>query len=205
MTDSIEDFARLRAIAEEGRQAPLLGGSHFILWGVAISAALLVNWAVDERVLAWPAYSLAFSWFGLTGAAAAFSVLLGRRKMASAGAYSIGNKVEASVWRWAGAFLTIIALAIFVRAALAGDHGGWPLFAIMSPVGFGAYAIAIGTTAVAANDRGALPFALLSLAFAGLTTLLIGKSEQFPVAAAGIVLVVIGCGLRHLALERRAR
>jgi hypothetical protein len=204
MNSSTEDLARLRAIAEEGRSAPLLGGWHLIVWGGAISSALLANWGVDARVLPWPSYTLAFLWFGLTGAAAALSALVGRRKQRAPGAFAIGNKVERTVWTWAGAFLGTTAVALFVRAALRDDPAAWNLFAIMSPVGFGAYAIAIGTAAVAANDRGGLPFAFLSLAFAALTTLLIGRLEQFPVSAAGVALVTIGCGVRHLLVERRA-
>lgn len=204
MSSSIEDLARLRAIAEEGRSAPLLGGWYLIVWGGAISAALLANWAIDARLLPWPQYSLALLWFGLTGAAAAVSALLGRRKQRGPGAHAIGNKVERTVWTWAGAFLGTIAVALFVRAVLRDDSAAWNLFAVMSPVGFGAYAIAIGTSAAAANDRGGLPFALLSLGFAAVTTLLIGRIEQFPIAAAGVALVTIGCGVRHLLVERRA-
>lgn len=199
-----EDLARLRAIAEEGRNAPLLGGWHLILWGGAIATALMINWAVDERILPWPGYSLAIAWFGIIFAAWIGSVLLGRREAGKPGAFTIGNKVERTAWTWAGAFLTTIAVALFLRAALAGDPASWSLFAVMAPVGFGAYAVAIGTTAVASGDHGATPYALLSLAFAAATTLLIGQPEQYPAAAAGVAIVTISCGVRHLRTARRA-
>lgn len=203
--DSLDqDLARLRAIAEEGRRAPLLGGWHFILWGSAIAAGLLINWVVIERFLSWPDYALAISWFGLVSAAAAGSALLGRRQEQSPGAYAIGNKVERTVWTWTGAFLMTMSVALLLRAAFIGDPAAWSLFAIMSPIGLGAYAIAIGTTAIASDDHRATPFAFLSLAFAAATTLLIGEPEQFPLAAAGVAIVTFSCGVRQLRAARQA-
>lgn len=199
-----EDLARLRAIAEEGRRAPLLGGWHFILWGVTLSVAMLFNWAVDMRLVPLPPYSLAFSWFGLIFLAWLASSLIARAKTAERGAFAIGNRVECVVWTWAGAMLTVLAVALLVRALVLGGASGWALFAIMPPVSFGAYAVAIGVTAAVAQDRGASAFAFLSLAFAAATALLIGRPEQLPVAAAGVVLVSIPSGLRQLASARRA-
>jgi hypothetical protein len=156
-----------------------------------------------ERLLPLPPYTLAFTWFGLTAAAGVGSSLIGRRHQGRPGAEAIGNKVERTVWGWAGAFLTTIAVALFVRAALGGGNEAWALFQIMSPVGFGAYAVALGTTAIASGDRGVLPYAFLSLAFAAATTILIGSPHQFLVAAAGVLLVMILCGARHLRLARQ--
>ena len=204
MDMSHEELARLRAIAEEGRHAPLLGGWHLILWGVAMTAALLINWAVIERHLPWPAYSLAFSWFGIAILAWIASFLLGRRQSGSTGAFTIGNRIERTVWILAGAFLTILAIALFARASLVGGPGSWALFQLMSPAGFGVYAVAIGASATAAHDRGAMPYAWLALAFCAATTLLVGTAEQFLVAAAGLALVNIAWGVRLLRARARA-
>ena len=205
MTDiSHEELARLRAIAEEGRTAPLLGGWHLVLWGAAMSAALLINWAVVERHLPWPSASLAISWFGLAALAWIGSFLLGRRGEDRPGAFGIGNRVARSVWIIAGGFLSLFAVALFVRAILVGGAEAFRLFEVMPPVAFGAYAVAIGASATAAHDRGARAFVLASLLLAAATALLIGDAAQYPVAAAGVAFVSIGCGLRQLRAERRA-
>jgi hypothetical protein len=201
---SHEELARLRNIAEEGRAAPLLGGWHLILWGAAMAVALLINFAVVERHLPWPGYSLAFSWFGLATLAWIGSFLLGRRKPDQPGAFTIGNRVERMVWVVAGGFLSILAIALFLRAMLIGDPEAFRLFEVMPPVAFGAYAVAIGASSTAARDRGAQLYVLASLLLAAATALLIGDSAQYPVAAAGIALVSIGYGLRQLRAERRA-
>jgi hypothetical protein len=199
-----EDLSRLRAIAEEGRNAPLLGGWHMILWGVAIALALLVNWAVVERLLPWPGQAIGISWFTIVLAAWAGSVLLGRSQAARRGAATVGNRVERAVWVTAGAFLAILAIALFVRAALRDDSGGWVWFAVMQPVTFGVYAVALNASAVAGNSKAGRPFVLLSLALAATTALLIGEPVQYLVASAGVALVLVAHGIRQLAAERRA-
>ncbi|HEX8215890.1 MAG TPA: hypothetical protein VF577_00370 [Allosphingosinicella sp.] len=199
-----DELSRLRAIAEEGRHAPLLGGWHLILWGGAMTLALLVNWAVVERLLPWPGWSLAISWFGIVLVAWAASALIGRSKAGAPGAASVGNRVERAAWTTAGYFLLLLSLALFVRASLGGDRSDWDLFAIMPPATFGAYAVALHASAVAAGGAGGRLYVLVSLAFVGLTAFLIGEPLQYLAAAAGIFLVSIPAGLGHLAAARRA-
>jgi hypothetical protein len=202
MDMSNEDLARLRSIAEEGRAAPLLGGAHLLLWGGAMTIALLINWAVADGMLPWPGWSLAISWLGIALAAWIGSFLLGRSKEGKPGEFTIGNRIERAVWTSVGAFLSLLALALFARASFEGDAGAWALFSIMPPVGFGAYAIALTATAVAAGGS-RLP-AWLSLGFAVATTISIGDPSQYLIAAAGVALVTLPGGFRQLRAEPRA-
>jgi hypothetical protein len=199
-----EDLARLRAIAEQGWSAPLLGGWHLIMWGGAMALALMINWAVIARILPLPGWSLAISWFGIVLAAWIASTLLGRRQVGEPGACSVGNRVERSAWVAVGAFLSILSLALFARAALSGDVRSWDLFMMMAPVTFGAYAIALRVSAVASGSEGVRLYVVVALAFAAATAFLIGDPIQYLVAAAGIALVTIPAGLGHLAAARRA-
>lgn len=199
-----DDLARLRAIAEQGRSTPLLGGWHLVLWGCAMTSALLINWAVIARILPWPGWSLAISWFGIVLAAWIASTLLGRRQAGEPGACSVGNRVERAAWIAVGAFLSILSLALFARASLSGDPHAWDLFMMMSPVMFGAYAIALRVSAVAGDSAGTRPYVLVALAFAAATAFLIGDPAQYLVAAAGVALVTIPAGLGHVAAARRA-
>ena len=201
---AMEDLKRLRTIAEEGRSVPLLGGWHLIVWGTAMTVALLINWAVDERLLPWPRYSLAISWFGIVLLAWIASALLGRGKALEPGAHSVGNRVERAAWVTAGAFLLILALALFLRAALSGDPAAWEFLAVMPPATFGAYAIALRTSSVAAGSDSGGGYVVVSLAFAAVTAFLIGSPIQYLAAAAGIALVAIPAGFGHLAAARRA-
>jgi len=200
-----DELSRLRAIAEEGRSAPLLGGWHLILWGGAMTLALLINWAVVERVLLWPGWSLAISWFGIVLVAWTASMLVGRSKANEPGARSVGNRVERAAWTTAGYFLLMLSLALFVRASLSdGDRADWDLFAFMPPATFGAYAVALHASAVAAGGGSGRLYVPVALAFVGLTAFLIGDPLQYLAAAAGIFLVSIPAGLGHLKAARRA-
>src|SRR4028119_884452 len=95
---SQEELSRLRAIAEQGRRAPLLGGWHLILWGAALTLALLIHWAVLRDIVPWAEYSLAFSWFGITIAAWIGSMLIGRSQAGEEGAPSGGPRGERAAW-----------------------------------------------------------------------------------------------------------
>lgn len=199
-----EDLSRLRAIAEEGRAVPLLGGWHLILWGAAMTLALLVHWAVLRDILPWPDYTLSFSWFGIAGAAWLGSVLIGRAQAGEPGACSVGNQVERVAWMTVGAFLSLLAIALFARASLSADRAAWGLFAMLPPVTFGAYAVALHVSAVAAAaSSAARPFVFLALAFAAATAFLIGDAAQYLAAAAGMALVTVPPGLAQLAAARR--
>lgn len=199
-----EDLSRLRAIAEQGRSAPLLGGWHLILWGAAMTLALLIQWVVLRDVAAWPDYTLAYSWFGIALAAWLGSVLIGRGQAGEHGAFSVGNRVERVAWMTVGAFLSILPVALFVRAILAGDPAAWAPFAMLPPVTFGAYAVALHVSAAAAGSTTARPYVFLALGFVAATVFLIGDPVQYLAAAAGMALVTIPPGLGHVAAARRA-
>lgn len=199
-----DDLSRLRTIAEEGRSAPLLGGWHLILWGGAMTLALLINWAVVERILAWPGYSLAISWFGIVLVAWAASITIGRLQAAKSHALSVGNRVERAAWMTAGAFLLTFSLALFVRASVAGEPDAWSLFQVMTPATFGAYAIALQVSAVASHSATGKPFVVIAMVFSAATAFLIGEPAQYLVAALGMALVSIPPALGHLAAARRA-
>ncbi|HWT12507.1 MAG TPA: hypothetical protein VN231_07115 [Allosphingosinicella sp.] len=199
-----DDLSRLRAIAEQGRSVPLLGGWQLILWGGAMTLALLINWAVIERILPWPGYALSLSWFGIVLAAWAGSAMIGRRLAGEPGASSVGNRVEHAAWTTAGAVLLILALALLARALASGEPEAWQSFSMMPPVTFGAYAVALQASAVAGASTTARPYVLVALAFAAGTAFLIDDPLQHLVAAAGIALVSIPAGLGHLRAARRA-
>ena len=204
--DTISDLARLRALAEEGRRMPLLGGRHMILWGGAIMTAALLHWGVVTHALPWPMMSLAFIWFGLTGAAGLLSgsrfVLRAEHRESS----DLGNRVERVIWQFGGAFLGIVATSIFVAAMFyqqqTGTSGRFLLFALMPPISFGVYAIALRATAEVAAQNELKPYALASLFFVALTVLLAGSTWQMPATALGIFIVAILPGRLMLARER---
>lgn len=197
----IHDLARLRAIAEEGRRRPLLGGPALVVWGAAIAAAAFFTWAVLSRVLALPPYTISLSWLVLMGGAALLGLWLQRDHGTGDASRSVANRVSRSVWQMAGAFLATLAIGLTIHAAYPARGGtatGWAMLAVMAPATFGAFGIALAATAVAGDAPWLRRYAWLSLALTVATAALLGRLEQYLVMAAGAVLVGVLPGLRLL-------
>jgi len=46
-----EDLAYVRTVAEEGQQAPLIGGVYLVLFGVLLSVGYVLHWSLLSGVL----------------------------------------------------------------------------------------------------------------------------------------------------------
>jgi hypothetical protein len=106
-----DDIAFMKALAQEGRGAPLLGGSILVLAGAAFGLASLGHWAVaTERLDAGPA---AYGW--MWGAATLIFfvglVALGARIDRRPGAASSVNKASGAAWAAVGGAIFTLAVA----------------------------------------------------------------------------------------------
>lgn len=201
-----DDLARLRAIAEEGRQRPLLGGHSLLVWGGAITLAAAMSWSVMARLITLPYWSISAIWFGLMTGAALLSRSFERRSSGSGAALSVGNRVSRSVWQMAGAFLATLAIGLTLHAAFAAraSDGGatWAMLSVMAPVTFGVFGIALAATAVSGNAPWLQRFAWLSFAFTIVTAALLGQLIQQLVMALGAICVGVIPGLQMIKAAR---
>jgi len=56
-TDTLkDDIAFMRALAQEGRRAPLLGGACLLAAGLLFSAATLVSWGMTAGLIILPSF-----------------------------------------------------------------------------------------------------------------------------------------------------
>ena len=192
---AIDDIARLRSIAEEGRVQPLMGGRETILWGSLVIVALLLQWAITARALPLPPMAIAAVWFGVMLIGTIASRLPAIRGGGSAPANDLGNRIEGAGWSMGGSFLAVLGICVFALSLYhlqtAGDPQFFLLFTLMPPAAFGVYGIALRATSEAAAMPALKPYAGLSLVMVAATVLLAGTMWQFPVAAAGIFLVAI--------------
>lgn len=192
------DLARLRAIAEEGRQRPLLGGRSLVIWGVAIALAALGSGAVAARLLPLPYMAITLIWFGLMAGAAILSGMA-RRRSPLGSATSLANRVEGAVWQVGGLFLFTLALILtgvaFFAAAAGGGHQAWAILSIMAPVTFGVFAVALAATATAGEVPWLRRFAWASLGFSAASAGMIGNVWQYAFMALGALVVGVWPGL----------
>ncbi|MEZ5892014.1 MAG: hypothetical protein R3C58_02535 [Parvularculaceae bacterium] len=185
--DLAADLASMRALAEEGRDAPLVGGDFYMLWGSIIGAASLAMFFAETGAISFGRNGMFILWIaaGLIGWAATF--LVGRRMGARPGSLTVGNRTARAVWFAVGAFMTLIWIAMMVIhdnfTALGVPR--YFLFSMMFPIAFGLYGVAFYATAVASRQTWLNGFALLSWAFSVLCLFLLDSPYQFLASAAG--------------------
>lgn len=193
------DLSRLRALAEEGRARPLLGGRQLVAFGGAIILAAAVQWAIETRLLPWPPATLALSWFGLM-AAAAVAVRLWHPAQRITATMSLANQVERQVWLAGGMFLAVVPIAIIAISSWRVANGmggqGFAMFTVMPAVTFGVYAVALAASATAGAVAWLHRFSWASVAFAGLSLLTAQTHWQMPVLMVGALVVSVLPGLR---------
>jgi len=74
-----DDIAFMKALAQEGGSAPLLGGSILVAAGLIFGAASVVHWAVVTGVLAVSPWAFPIIWFAALGLFLVALVILNRR------------------------------------------------------------------------------------------------------------------------------
>ena len=177
-----DDVAFMRALAQEGRSAPLLGGATMVAAGVIYTGATLVSWAIAAGLIAAPATWLSGVWVVATAIyLAVLSLLVSRwRRIGQPGSSATSNR--AFRWAWtaggcalgsifAGAILAAhrlhsdLVFAIFPTIVLSIYGAAWTLTSVMSSrrwvrwVAAGCFAAAIGLAVLNTASQIYLAFA----------------------------------------------
>ena len=187
--DLVSELAYVRALAEEGRDAPLVGGFYYLLWGALMGGAAIIAFLLASGALSLGPVNIFSVWIGagLIGWAASF--LNGRRTGAKPGALTIGNRTAQAVWFSVGVFMTVLWIAIIFAHDNFTALGVPPyfLFSMMFPAAFGLYGVAFYASAVAARLGWLKGFALLSWGFAVACVFLAGSNYQFLAGGIGCI------------------
>ncbi len=185
--DIASELAYVRSLAEEGRNAPLIGGRYYLIWGGLIGLTALFSYmngvgAIDLGFMGGFAPWIAA---GLIGWVLSFTV--GRRTCEKPGALTIGNQTASSVWFAVGIFMTLFWIALIVAHDNFTSIGvpEYFLFSLMFPVAFGIYGVAFFATATAARLGWLRYFSYLSWGFCVLALFLLDSPHQLLVGALG--------------------
>lgn len=157
-----QDLSYVRAMAEEGRHAPLLGGSFLLFWGLLNTTAYLLHWSLLKDLIPGhegPGFAVLWMSYGIL--AGIGSGVLGARVRDKPGKSAIGVRAESAIWRGAGIALGLVALGSIARMVLTDD----PLAvnAIMGPA-FGFFGAALTATAMMSGQKWLWTFSFLSFA-----------------------------------------
>lgn len=109
-----DDIAYMKALAQEGRRAPLLGGSILISAGLIFGLASIAAYGIDSGILDVPPIAYAILW---GGAMLVFFVVLMfqiRRTDRKPGAQSAANRAAGAGWMGVGLGIFVMSLSMAV-------------------------------------------------------------------------------------------
>lgn len=193
MTDQMQvirdDIAYMRALADEGRRAPPLGGAILLAGGLIWSATSLTAWAIATRLLALPLPWMGWIWFvGLGLFFAALTVLV-RRHQGKPGHSAVNNRVMRTAWSATG--WSIFTFGFCVAAACWKLHSNIPT-ALIAPFILTVYGIGWTMAAAMADQKWLKWTAVGSFASAVVVACSVGSPVTY--------LIYAGCLLLLLAL-----
>ncbi len=191
MANPNEDLAYIKEMAEKGRSMPLVGGEHFLLWGVLIGSAGLVQYLRDQGHLHLP-FSMAWFWTGVLVLGWVVGFWLGRKTAHHEGSHSFSNQAVTTAWFGCGLFMTTYFFSLLAALYIyrESDMPIGFLFATLYPVAFGLYAVAFSIAATVSGEKWMFIVAFISLILMPALILTIAQDYYLLLAAFGTYGVV---------------
>jgi hypothetical protein len=198
--DLAEDLAYVRTMAEEGAQAPLLGGRHLVFWGLLTAAASAAHWGISTGLIGdgWRNFWVLWAGYGLAGFVGSW--ILGALEGRKPGESSVGNRVDRVVWLAVPAAIFVISVGALARMLMEED---WNAPNTILPAAFAMYGVAYMVSGVLSRTRILQVFALFAWAFAIITSVYVNRDWVYLVSASGILFVFVIPGLILMAREPR--
>lgn len=201
MTDGIqglrEDVAFMRGLAEEGRKAPMVGGSMLAWAGLVFGAASLVFYAELRGAIDPPGAGLV--WLLAMGAYAVLGTATVLRLRKQPGYGATRNQAMGAAWSAVGFAIFAIWAAFAVATFRTGEE---VIMYMFSPVILALYGLGWSVAAALSAAKWLKAVAGASFAFAVATAWYAGRPELFLVYAAALILTAL---LPGLLLMRQAR
>jgi hypothetical protein len=183
----LQDLAYARTLAEEGRQAPLIGGGFLVLFGVLLTIAYSAQWAVLASFI--PSIAIGFIWMGFGLFALLGSFMLSARVRSLPGGASLANKADRSVWQGVAISIMAVVAGVILRGIVSNDMAA--ANAIMA-AGFGMYGIALFTTGCVSSETWLRTFAWIAWGVSvGLWYFLNDAWAYLLAAGASVVVLII--------------
>lgn len=181
-----DDISFLRSVSESARLAPLLSGTHLVLWGTVIALCAFGQYLIVSRILAVGYATLPVMWGVAMGMTFAVSRWLRGRISTQPGAGAYNNRVDGWVWR--GMQWGIISYAACALISATALDGSFILFDTILGVAFAGYGAAFYVTARTAEVKWLDRISIIAFVGAGAVPLMAGAPEFYLMAT----LIVLG-------------
>ncbi len=196
--EMLADLAYARTLAEEGRNAPLIGGSYLVLFGALLTICYGAQWAAITALLPVPTNNIGAIWIAFGVAAFVGSWLLSRRVRALPGGAAIPNRVDRNVWQGVVIAILVVVAGTLVRGIVERDFTA-PNAIVAS--GFGLYGVALYVTATAGGHTWLRNFAVQAWIVSGLLWYFLNEPLLYLLAAGACIAVLIAPGLIMMSRE----
>jgi len=144
-SEMIDDLNYMKTLAEEGRNAPLVGGRIGLMWGILLSFTFFMQWVILTGLAPLQPNSLIFLWLGFAIVGGAGSAIMGRQVDKKPGATSVANRVETYVWTMFAGMMASLFVGIMLNQIF--SDGTAQLFDLMVIIGFAGQGLAYGVVA----------------------------------------------------------
>lgn len=193
-----EDIAYIRAVAEDGRRAPLLSGAVLVAAGLLFGGASVGQWLLASGALNLTPWAPLWLWVatGVVFGAVLF-LLLGRARR-KPGFHSPGNTAVGAAWSGVGLSIFAVWLSMMALGFATGD---WGAMSLMPSVVLAAYGAGWMVGASMSGLKWMNLTALASYAGAAAMGLTARQPEGYLVFAAILALVTVAPGLALLRQE----
>lgn len=179
----------MKQLAEQGRTAPVLGGSIGIWWGSLSFVMMLVHWGALTQRLPIAIESIGWWWlsYGVIGSIG--TVFLSQKLREKSGANSLSNRVSGIAWMLAGIGIFTFAIGVVIGVFTFGAP--YWLFNVILPVAFICYGIAHGVAGALTSSRVSSSTAAVSFVLALVLFPFLLGSTIYLIAAFAVLLIVV--------------
>ncbi len=183
-----QDLAYVRTMAEEGRYAPLVGGSFLVLFGLLLGGSYTIQWALLSGAIDdWGGSAFGWLWLAYCVIALTGVIWLARRVRRKPGVSSLINKVDQLTWQTAGYGIGVVAFGCILRMIIQDDYQA-PA-AIMAAA-FALFGVPLGVTAAISNQRWMYVYSILSFAVSLVLWIYLTEVWAYLIAAAASLIVL---------------
>nr|WP_313519851.1 hypothetical protein [Brevundimonas diminuta] len=187
-----DDIAYMKALAQEGRQAPLLAGPVMVAAAIVFGLASVAQWVVASGLIDVTPWAQFWIWVVASAIFVLDLAFLTHRMKNKPGASSVGNRAVGAAWTGVGFGIFVTWLALMVIGFKTGD---WFLMNLMPTIVVVAYGSAWMVAAFMSRARWMMGVALTSYAGAVVLAWFAGDQAIYLVHAILLLLVAFIPGL----------
>jgi len=183
-----DDLAFMRALAQEGRRAPLLIGHNLLVGGLVYGTASLFAWAIAMHWVALPWWWEGAIWLVITPIYICYSYVRRTQwRSCQPGATAVTNRAVHSAWRGIGYAL----LSLMAAAAIATYHmkSAAP-FVLFPSIVMALYGLGWMVAAAMSETKWLRAVSIASFVAAVVIALAGGATAIYPVTAAALYLLM---------------